>query len=150
MTSKIHTFALATLLAVASLTPAMHAQEIIRATVTVPFSFDYGTTHFGRGTYVITMNGQNTLLVRNRATSQAAWAMVQMQFNPTAQKASLVTFKKYGDRYFLEDVSIAGSGTSVSVYESKPERQAAQELAQRGTEATQVALALLPVNPFGN
>jgi hypothetical protein len=62
---------------------------------------------------------------------------------------SQVTFRKYGDRWFLEQVEIAGSETSVSVYESKPERQAARELASRGGDGTQIALALVPEQDFG-
>lgn len=148
MTSQIRNIALAALVAIASLAPALHAQNTIHAQVSVPFSFDYGTTHFGRGTYVISMNGE-ALVVRNRITSQSAMVMARLNESPISANASLVTFKKYGDRWFLEQVQIAGNSTSVSVYESKQERQASQELASRGGEATQVALALLPEGAFG-
>jgi hypothetical protein len=149
MTTNLRTFALAALVAVASLTPAVYAQNTIHARVDVPFSFDYGTTHFGRGTYSISMTGQTALLVRNRTTGEAAMVLAQLDFSPVAATSSAVTFRKYGDRWFLEKVSIAGNGTSVSVYESKAERQAARELASRGGEATQLALALLPERAFG-
>ncbi|MGA7522671.1 MAG: hypothetical protein WBW84_09315 [Acidobacteriaceae bacterium] len=150
MTSIIRTFALAALVALASMTPALYAQQsAIRAQVNVPFSFDYGTTHFGRGTYTITMAGPNAMVVRNHMTSQAAIVMAQLDESLFAAKSSQVTFKKYGDRWFLENVSIAGSSTSASVYESKAERHAASELASRGAEATQVALALVPETAFG-
>jgi hypothetical protein len=148
MTSNLRTFALAALVAIASLTPALHAQSAIRAQLNVPFSFDYGTTHFGRGNYIISMDGENILVVRNHMTSQTAMVMAQLDCNPSGAKDSVVTFKKYGDRWFLQEVSIAGGG-SASVYESKAERQAARELASRGGEATQVALALLPKHAFG-
>ena len=150
MTSNLRTFALATLVAIASLTPSLHAQTTIRAQVDVPFSFDYGTTHFGRGSYIIAMNGENALVVRNAAASQSAMVLAQLHYDPTPADRSLVTFKKCGDRYFLEEVSIANSATRVSVYESKSERKAERELALRGMESTQVALALAPVRPFGN
>lgn len=149
MTSQIRTFALAALVALASLAPALHAQNTIRAQVDVPFSFDYGTTHFGQGTYILSMNGQNSLVVRNRATSQSAMVIARMDISPVVAHHSRVTFKKYGDRWFLEQVEIADSDTSVSVYESKAERQAARELASRGGDATQIALALLPAQDFG-
>lgn len=150
MTSQIRTIALAALVAIASLTPALHAQNTIRAQVTVPFSFDYGTTHFGRGTYIISMNGENAMVVRNRETSQTAMILAQLNESPVLASNSQVTFKRYGDRWFLEQVSIAGSGTSASAYESKAEQHAARELASRGGEGpVQVALALLPVTDFG-
>lgn len=148
MTSQIRNIAVAALVAIASLAPALHAQNTIHAQVVVPFSFDYGTTHFGRGTYVLSMTG-NALVVRNRTTSQTAMVMAQLDDSPTAANSSLVIFKKYGDRWFLENVQIAGNGASVSVYESKAERQAARELASRGEDATQIALALVPAGGFG-
>lgn len=149
MTSQIRTFALAALAVLASMT-TLHAQNTIRAQVNVPFSFDYGTTHFGHGTYVLSMNGPNSLVVRNQATGQQAMILAQMAFDPAPSSNSLVTFKKYGDRYFLEEVSIANSETRVTVYEGKAERHAARELAQRGVGATEVALALAPARPLGN
>ncbi len=148
MTSNLRTFALAALVAIASLAPALHAQSAIRAQVNVPFAFDYGTTHFGRGTYAIAMDGENILVVRNHMTSQTAMVMAQLDRSPIAPKTSVVTFRKYGDRWFLQAVSIANVG-SASVYESKAERQAARELASRGGDATQVALAVLPEHAFG-
>lgn len=149
MTSKIRTIALAALVSIASLTPALHAQNTLGAQVDVPFSFDYGTTHFGRGTYIISMNGDNTMVVRNRNTTQSAMGIAKINYSPVVSKRSQVVFKKYGDRWFLETLSVAGSENTVSAYESKAERQAASELASRGEEATQVAVALLPVTPFG-
>jgi hypothetical protein len=149
MTSHLRTFALAALAAIASLTPAVHAQNLIHAQANVPFSFDYGTTHFGRGTYIITMNNENSMVVRNRETNQSAIVLAQLDESPIVSGNSLVTFRKYGDRWFLANVEIGASGTTVSVYESKAERQAGRDLASRGREATQVALALLPEQTFG-
>ena len=151
MKSILRTLALATLAATASLSLTLHAQtSLIHAQVTVPFSFDYGTTHFGQGTYIIAMIGDNTLLLRNRASTQSGMAVIQTSFDPTPAKKGVVTFRKYGDRYFLEEVSIAGSETHVSVYQPKAERNAVRELASRGEEGTQVALALLPERILGN
>ncbi|HEX3984972.1 MAG TPA: hypothetical protein VHX13_00070 [Acidobacteriaceae bacterium] len=149
MTFNLRTFALAALAAFASMTPALYAQNIIHAQVNVPFSFDYGTTHFGQGSYIITMSSQEALVVRNRSTQQTAMVLAQLDMSPIIATKSVVTFKKYGDRWFLEQVSVAGNGTKVSVCESKAERRAASELASRGGEATQVALVLLPESAFG-
>jgi hypothetical protein len=150
MKSNLRTIALAALVAVASSAPALHAQDsLIYARVNVPFSFDYGTTHFAHGTYILSMNRDNTVLtVRNNASS--ARVIAQLGFDPTPVKTSHVTFRKYGDRYFLEEIAIAGSDSRVSVRESKAEKNAARELASRGADATQVALALLPGRTLGN
>jgi hypothetical protein len=88
-------------------------------------------------------------VVRNRATSQSAMVIARLNTSPVLAHSSQVVFKKYGDRWFLEQVEIANSEQSVSVYESKAERKAALELASRGEDATQIALALLPAQDFG-
>lgn len=51
--------------------------------------------------------------------------MAQVDFDAHLAKNSQVTFTKYGDRYFLEEVSIASSGAHVSVLESREEKGAA-------------------------
>jgi hypothetical protein len=89
------------------------------------------------------------MVVRNRETNQSAIVLAQLDESPIVSENSLVTFRKYGDRWFLANVKIGASGTTVSVYESKAERQANRQLASRGREATQVALALLPEQAFG-
>lgn len=149
MTSQIRTIALAALVAIASLTPALHAQNTLRIQVDVPFSFDYGTTHFGQGTYIIAMDGEHALVVRNRATQQSAMVIARVEYSPDMAQASQVLFRKVGDRWFLESFTLAGRENSVSARDPKAERQAARELASRGTEASQVALALLPASTFG-
>ena len=151
MTFNLRTFALAALVAIASLSQTMHAQTSpVDARVNVPFSFDYGTAHFGSGTYIISMNGPDTLVVRNRVSSQSAMALAQLSSEPNLTQSGVVTFRKYGDRYFLVEVSIAGSGDHISVWESKAEKRAARELASRGAEPTQLAVAILPTFYSGN
>ncbi|HEX3660240.1 MAG TPA: hypothetical protein VHU89_02350 [Acidobacteriaceae bacterium] len=149
MTLNLRTLALAALAAFASMTPALYAQNTLRTQVDVPFSFDYGTTHFGRGTYIISMNEDDSLTVWNRATNQAAMAIARVEYSPVVAQASQVVFRKYGDRWFLEALTVAGNENSVFVQESKAEKRAARELASRGGEETQVALALLPETAFG-
>jgi hypothetical protein len=148
MKLNIRTIALATLVPIASLSQTLHAQTAIAARVDVPFSFDYGTKHFGHGVYTLSMDGQHFVTIRNNASF--ATAMAQTSYDPTPAKTSVVVFRKYGDRYFLEGVSIAGAATHIDVLQSREEKRAARELASRGENATQVALALLPARALGN
>ncbi len=142
MKSSIRNFAVATFVALASLAPAMHAQLATdSARVNVPFSFDYGKTHFAHGVYTITMTGMNVLTVRSR--TESAMAVVRTAFDPGRRVTSQAIFKKYGDRWFLEEVRIAG-GPDITVNESAAEKSAASELAQRGSQPATLALAFLP------
>jgi hypothetical protein len=150
MKSNIRTIALATLVAIASLSQTLHAQTLaVPVRVDVPFSFDYGSQHFGHGVYVLSTNTQHVLTVRSNGSS--GMAMIQSAWDRTPAKTSVVIFKKFGDRYFLQEVRIANAATHIDVLESQAEKRAVRELASRGeTRTTEVALALLPEPTVGN
>lgn len=149
MTSNIRTLALATLVAVASLSHTLHAQSIAQPlAIHVPFSFDYGSRHFAAGTCVLNRNSLNTLIVRCNGT--AAVAMIKTEYDPTPAKSSFVLFKKYGDRYFLQEIHIANATGHLDVYESDTEKRATREYASRGSQPTELAVALSPALSAGN
>jgi hypothetical protein len=124
--------------------PQLHSQtsSLLYARVDVPFSFDYGSRHCAQGTYTLTMTDENILTLRSAACS--ARAIVQTDYAPARQRNSTVVFKKYGERYILEEVLFSGDAKHVAVLESGAEKRAARELATRGGSATQVALAVIP------
>jgi hypothetical protein len=144
MKTNFRTIALAALVAIASMSPALQAQTTdTYAQINVPFAFDYGTAHFAPGTYRIDMRSTKILAVHNG--SRTGMAMVQTEYNHFPVKTGQVFFEKYGDRYFLQEVWTAGSDTHLSVYQSKREKQAAKELASQGTAPNRIALALLAI-----
>jgi hypothetical protein len=149
MKSAIRTIAFAALVSVAFVAPALHAQDRPIARVNVPFSFDYGMAHFAPGVYTLIMTSPDILLIRNNAGAgihvvQTAWGRAQ------ANGGSRVVFNEYGDRYFLEQVMISGSGIRIIVPESNAEKHATRELVLRGAPANQVAVAFLPGPTPGN
>jgi hypothetical protein len=149
MKSAIRTIALAALVSVAFVAPALRAQDRPIARINVPFSFDYGTAHFARGVYTLIMTSPDILLIRNNAG--AAIHVVQTAWGPAqANGDSRIVFNQYGDRYFLEQVMISGSGIHITVPESNAEKNATRELVLRGAQATQVAVAFLPRPTPGN
>jgi hypothetical protein len=149
MKSAIRTIALAALVPAAFVAPALRAQDRPIARVNVPFSFDYGTAHFARGVYTFILTGPDILLIRNDAG--AAIHVVQTAWEPAqANGHSRVVFNEYGDRYFLEQVMISGSGIHITVPESKAETNATRELVLRGARATQVAVAFGPRSTPGD
>lgn len=147
MKSSMYKIAVATFVALASLSPAMHAQiPSDSARIDVPFSFDYGTKHFAHGVYTLARTSANVLTLRSG--DQAVMALVQTGWTPRGLTDSQVLFRKYGDRYFLAEVLIA-DGPDLTVIQSKAEKRAARELARRGSQAETLALVFLPERPFG-
>jgi hypothetical protein len=148
---SIRTIALATLVAVASLAPALQAQtRSYAARVDIPFSFNYGDQHFSAGVYTIGMENPNVLALGTRG--HTVMAIVRVSSSPTPMRNGVVIFHKVGDRYFLKEYRPYWSDTEITLPKSSTERRAAAaELASRGSEpAAEVALALLPPRILGN
>ncbi|HEY1498066.1 MAG TPA: hypothetical protein VGF88_00675 [Acidobacteriaceae bacterium] len=144
MKTTIRTIALATFVAIASLSTTMHAQTI-QARVNVPFSFDCGAAHLSAGVYTLSVESGHVLTLRS-SNNYAVMAVVQTAYNPTPAALSQATFKKYGDRYFLEQIRTGGSLMETWVSESDSEKRAAHEYRTRGEAGSQIALALLPMD----
>jgi hypothetical protein len=143
MKTTIRTIALASLVAIASLSQTVIAQTGQPSTkIDVPFAFDYGTQHFVAGVYTVSMRDENILTLSSG--NRTAWAMIQAGYDPTAQQsASYVVFRKYGDRYFLTEFSPANWHLHATVSESAAERRAARDFAANHLTPGRVELAAL-------
>jgi hypothetical protein len=135
------TIALAALVCIASVSPALHAQTL-QARVNVPFSFDCGISHLASGVYNITVQEDGVLILRQG--SHAVMVLSHMGYDPSPSASNRVTFTKYGDRYFLTEIATA-TNLDIEVSESGAEKRATRELASREESASQVAVALFPV-----
>jgi hypothetical protein len=145
MKSTICTLALATLVAIASLSPA-HAQTLA-SRVDVPFPFDCGSAHFSPGSY--------TLSTRNLGSQKllAVWdGKMNRQFvinagdGPRNTAPAFVVFRKYGSRYFLAGYHPSNSASTMEMPASKQERIVAGDYAAYLPEHGRVQLALIGVS----
>jgi hypothetical protein len=144
MKTNFRTIALATLAVIASLSMTVNAQTL-QARINVPFSFDCGSSHLSAGVYTLTVEDGQVLTLRSTG-KYVVMALVHTSWNPTAAKNSEATFKKYGDRYFLEEITTSTSMNLARVIESDSERRAAREFVARGGAGSQISLALLPMD----
>jgi hypothetical protein len=142
MKTTIRTIALASLVAMASLSQTAIAQTGQPSTkVDVPFAFDYGSQHFAPGVYTVSMRDKNILTLSDGKSS--AWAMIQAGYDPTRNKAGYVVFRKYGNRYFLTEFAPASGSLHASVSESSAERRAARDFDANHLTPSRVQLALM-------
>lgn len=140
MKHSISTIAIATLVAVASLTQA-HAQSSA-ARVAVPFAFELGSQHCAAGTYTIDMQGADNLVLTNSARRSTQLALIESRTDAGSPNVpATVTFRKYGNTYFLAEYST--SGATFTLMESNKERSLAREQAMNRTEPSLVELAAL-------
>lgn len=139
MKSSIRTFALATLVAIASLSAA-HAQTQA-ARVSVPFAFECGGASFAPGTYTISkVDGEQRITLWNNQTT--SMFLANNADGPKNAKAGYVAFRKYGNRYFLAEYHPANSAHSLDFSESGKERRVANDYAMNRIEPGRVQLAL--------
>lgn len=114
-------FAVTALLAVASLSTAARAlspSSALRADV--PFNFTVGYELLPSGSYILKCN--STGLITVESIDHQRRVVVTSITKPDSNRGDKLVFRKYGDRYFLGNVS--SSVFSVDFPPSKPETRA--------------------------
>jgi len=142
-TSKFRSSLFAGVLAVVASSPMTQAQDVgMLGTVNVPFAFETASQHFTAGVYKIRMEDEHILLVQGKSGSGLVMTTMGNDREPAA--SSKATFRKYGDQYFLGDISIAGRSRHLHFAASKTEGQ--MRIGKK-TAPTGVELAVLQVAP---
>jgi hypothetical protein len=127
-------------LAIAPFSPVSRAQDVgMLAQVNVPFAFETASQHFTAGVYTIRMENEHTLLIRGNSDSGLAMAWVDDNAQPA--KTGKALFRKYGDQYFLSEISITGKSRRVHFRPSKAESE--MLIAGSKTTPTGVEIALM-------
>jgi hypothetical protein len=139
--SKFRAGLFAAVLAVAPLSPALHGQDVgMIAKMNVPFAFETASGHhFAPGVYSVRMDSLHTLLIRG--DSDSALTMTTLEDNGQVAKTGEATFHRYGNQYFLSEITVAGKSRQIHFAKSKAENRA--QVAAEKTPATNVELALM-------
>jgi hypothetical protein len=113
----------AALLAVATVSPKMHAQDVgMTGQVNVPFAFETANgEHFNAGVYKLQMQNDHTLLIRG--TMNGGLVMTTIEDNAQPAKTGKACFHKYGNTYFLSEINVAGQSRRIYLRPSKKEMQ---------------------------
>jgi hypothetical protein len=106
--------------------------------VNVPFAFETGSQHFPAGTYMIRFESNHVMLLQGPSTSGLLMTISAETLNPA--KTGKVVFQRYGDRYFLRQVWVAGSTIGSECVKSREEKQV--QIALQKANATNVQLTL--------
>jgi hypothetical protein len=140
MKHSISTLAIATVVAITSLTQAHAQNHAVR--VNVPFAFNSGSAQLAAGTYPIEMQSPDIVALSNDAKRSTRLATIESRTNSgSANAPASLTFRKYGNTYFLAEYSTGG--TTIKLIESSKERSLAREEAMNQTEPSLVQLAAL-------
>ena len=141
--SKFRASLFAAALAVVAISPATRAQDVgMLGQVNVPFAFAIASEHFTAGVYKIQMENEHILLIQGNRDSGLVMTSVGNDREPATK--SKVSFRKYGDQYFLGDISVAGKSRHIHLPTSKEEGQL--KIGGSKTAPTGVELAMLQVS----
>jgi hypothetical protein len=131
-------------LAFAPLLPAAHAQNgEAFARVNVPFAFEIASRHYPAGVYSLQMETPSILMIRGVSESGLVM-MAATEDNGQRVKRGTALFHKYGNRYFLREISRAGDSRHLHLQQSKAEKQmqiAASKTAPASSEVAQIETA---------
>ena len=92
------TMALALLISV-----PLSAQTIAR--VIVPFDFTVGQTQMSAGTYEINPLAHDAIVIRDTKAAKSALSVVRSEQSRDSDSTTKLVFNRYGDKYFLSQVS---------------------------------------------
>ena len=108
----------------------------------VPFQFRAGNTVIPAGQCDVQRAGTDlrTLLIRNSSGKIALFTMAQMVSATKGSSGNALIFHKYGERYFLSGIRVAGSPIAYQLPEGKAEGELR---AQNVASSQEIVLARL-------
>jgi hypothetical protein len=134
---KFRVGVIAAALAITPFSPACRAQdEGMVVQVDVPFAFDTDSQHFDAGVYTIRTENEHILRFQGKSQSELVMTWVEDNARPASKGKAM--FQKYGDRYFLSEISIAGKSRHLYFWPSKAE----QELQVAGNKTAPIGVEL--------
>jgi hypothetical protein len=137
--SKVRAILLGLICAAAPLTPAARAIDFDNAViVNIPFAFQDGTKHFSAGLYRIGVSSEGLAVIRGN--SDGGYATTWFDRDPEPSKTSKVVFRKFGDKYFIDEIFIQGQDKHTYFRPSKHEEE---EMSSTAGPRTNVVVAAL-------
>jgi hypothetical protein len=116
------------------------AQTADHVVVDVPFAFTAGERQFPAGRYSLrrVRPDSSALFIRSEDGGESAVVLTSASAGGTRQPK--LTFRQYGDQYFLAGAWAGGAAGGRELPESKRERELRRELAKAGGTAKTVAI----------
>jgi hypothetical protein len=119
---KFRAAVIAAALAITPFSPVCRSQDAgLLIQVNVPFAFDTDSQHFNAGVY--TIRTENEHILRFQGKSQSELVMTWVDDNAQQASKGKAMFQKYGDQYFLSEISIAGKSRHLYFWPSRAEQE---------------------------
>jgi hypothetical protein len=108
----------------------------------IPFAFQVGSRVMPAGTYTFSKQGEHVMLLSSDDARNRIVSMVLPQNESRTQTVGRVTVAKYGDHYFLHQISSSDSEIAYSWTTGKQEKELVREL--NLLNGTEVAVNVIP------
>ncbi|MFN0108211.1 MAG: hypothetical protein ACKVZH_05090 [Blastocatellia bacterium] len=120
-------------------TPALKAS--------IPFDFQINGKAMTAGQYTIAEpnSPRGTIIVRGGEKTSAAVAIFRAENTKTANAETKLVFRRYGNHYFLTQMTVKGQTTAMELPETKAERAVARELNGRNLAGNKVTPEIVTV-----
>lgn len=123
--------AIAVLAITLSLSVVASAQQTNRLKISIPFAFQADNQAFPSGDYQVSWIGSR-LMIGTADGKRTGLFVETLASHRDASTRNYMKFNKYGEKYFLTEVSVAGQDSTHEVQKSKLEK----ELASRHEPST--------------
>ncbi len=117
------------------LTSAAAYAQTVHVQATIPFDFNIGNSAFPAGKYDIqsASNGEHVLYVRNLPSGKASILVPQSCESAHVASKSSLTFRRYGQQYFMAEVWVAGYSQGHAFGVGKREQEIARLFSKQQT-----------------
>ncbi len=125
----------------AAIAPHVQAQAA-QGRVNIPFSFQSGSQHLSPGTYTFSM--ENGAILKVSGARESTFAMVRPEETTKPAQTGKIVFHKYGDRYILHAVWVAGRTSHLECVRTKLEKELQLASVKQNSTGMEVAELELP------
>ncbi len=128
-----------TILVAGSFAATAHAQTTTKAVAVVPFMFEYNGHTFAAGQYLLTIRPDGVVEIGR--SKHVKTGLAQNEPLDATASASTIVFHRAGGKYFLRQISTAGSNHTLNFMESKDEKKALSYDVADATPASNITVA---------
>lgn len=107
-------------------------------TANIPFEFNVGDKSLSAGQYAVARSSSDGTQLRISNRDESASRLTQTVIASEPKEQSVLVFNRYGDRYFLSQVWIAGEKQGRQMMKSGGEKAIELELAKNNSKAETV------------
>jgi hypothetical protein len=129
-----------TLVVLSLFVTAIGASAQTAAKANVPFNFQVGNAHMAAGSYLVSEQGMNNILIRGLKTT--ASAMSTARPDEASNGRARLVFYHYGDHYILTQVWGAYGTSGLILPTSKLEKELRASSVDGGSDEGEVIIAL--------